>query len=78
VTDPDRDPVTITINQIKQDEPTDCTGDGHTCPDGQGIGTSDAQVRAERSGRGNGRVYTIFFTARDGRGGSCQNSVAVC
>jgi FG-GAP repeat protein len=78
VTDPDGDPVTITIDQIKQDEPTDGTGDGHTCPDGQGIGTSTAQIRAERSGQGNGRVYTIFFTASDGNGGSCQNSVTVC
>jgi FG-GAP repeat protein len=78
VTDPDGDPVTITIDQIKQDEPTDGTGDGHTCPDGAGIGTSTAQVRAERSAHGNGRVYTIFFTASDGNGGSCQNSVTVC
>ena len=78
VTDPDGDPVTITIDQIKQDEPTDGTGDGHTCPDGAGIGTSTAQVRAERSAQGNGRVYTIFFTASDGAGGSCQGSVTVC
>jgi FG-GAP repeat protein len=78
VTDPDGDPVTITIDQIKQDEPTDGTGDGHTCPDGAGIGTSTAQVRAERSAQGNGRVYTIFFTASDGNGGTCQGSVTVC
>jgi FG-GAP repeat len=78
VTDPDGDPVTITIDQIKQDEPTDGAGDGHTCPDGAGIGTSTAQVRAERSGNGNGRVYTIFFTASDGNGGTCQGSVTVC
>jgi predicted amidohydrolase len=78
VTDPDGDPVTINIDQIKQNEPTDGTGDGHTCPDGAGIGTSTAQVRAERSAQGNGRVYTIYFTASDGAGGSCQGSVTVC
>jgi len=78
VTDPDGDPVTINIDQIKQDEPTDGTGDGHTCPDGAGIGTSTAQVRAERSAQGNGRVYTIYFTASDGNGLSCQGSVTVC
>ena len=78
VTDPDGDPVTINIDQIKQNEPTDGTGDGHTCPDGAGIGTSTAQVRAERSAQGNGRVYTIYFTASDGNGGSCQGSVTVC
>jgi hypothetical protein len=78
VTDPDGDPVTINIDQIKQDEPTDGTGDGHTWPDGAGIGTSTAQVRAERSAQGDGRVYTIYFTASDGKGGSCQGSVTVC
>jgi FG-GAP repeat protein len=78
VTDPDGDPVTIIIDQIKQDEPTDGTGDGHTCPDGAGIGTSTAQVRAERSAQGDGRVYTIFFTASDGNGGNCKGSVTVC
>jgi hypothetical protein len=35
-------------------------------------------VRAERSGTGNGRVYTIWFTASDGQGGSCDGSVLVC
>ncbi|HEU4389983.1 MAG TPA: hypothetical protein VFV34_19435, partial [Blastocatellia bacterium] len=60
-----------------QDEPVDGTGDGNTCPDATGVGTSTAQVRAERSGNGNGRVYTDFFTATDGKGGSCQGSVQV-
>jgi FG-GAP repeat len=78
VTDPDGDPVAIKIDQVKQDEPTDGRGDGHTCPDGSGIGTSTAQVRAERSAQGDGRVYTIYFTASDGKGGSCQGSVTVC
>jgi hypothetical protein len=79
VTDPDGDPVTINIDQIKQDESTDGLGDGHTCPDGEGIGTSTAQLRAERSASigGNGRVYAICFTASDGRGGTCQGSVTV-
>jgi hypothetical protein len=78
VADPDGDAVTITIDRIMQDEPTNGTGDGNTCPDAQGLGTSTAQLRAERSGNGNGRVYTIFFTARDGRGASCQGTVKVC
>ena len=79
VTDPDGDPVTINIDKIKQDEPTDGLGDGHTCPDAAGIGTSTAQLRAERSSSlgGNGRVYTIYFTASDGQGGYCQGSVTV-
>ena len=77
VTDPDNDPVTIRIDQIKQDEPTNGTGDGDTCPDAAGIGTTMAQVRAERKGNGNGRVYTIYFTASDGSGGSASGNVKV-
>lgn len=77
VTDPDGDTVTIQIDSITQDEPTKGGGDGDTCPDAFGLGTSIAQIRAERSGKGNGRVYTITFTATDGKGGSCQSSVKV-
>jgi hypothetical protein len=78
VTDPDNDPLTITVRQILQDEPTDTNGDGNTWVDGGGIGTSQAWVRAERSGaRGNGRVYEIFFEASDGRGETCTGSVKV-
>ncbi len=77
VTDPDGDTVTIRIDRIVQDEPTNGLGDGDTCPDGFGIGTSTASLRAERSGHGNGRVYTVFFTASDGRGGNTSGSVNV-
>jgi len=59
VTDPEGDPVTIAITSIFQDEPTNGLGDGDMSPDGQGIGTDTAQIRAERSGTGNGRVYHI-------------------
>ena len=71
VTDPDGDPVTITIDSIWQDELVDERGDGTFAPDGDGVGTSTAQVRAERSGRGDGRFYHITFTADDGKGGTC-------
>jgi hypothetical protein len=43
----------------------------------QGIGTSVAEVRAERDGLGNGRYYHIFFTADDGYGGACSGEVLV-
>ena len=81
VTDPDGDPVTITITSIMQDEPVDTVGDGQFVPDGKGIGTDIAEVRAERSGTakvpGNGRVYTIGFTVSDGKGGECSGTVKV-
>ena len=77
VTDPDGDAVTITVDAIFQDEPV-----GRSTPDGTGIGTSTANVRAERTGTpsvpGDGRVYRIFFTADDGNGGQCSATVTVC
>jgi hypothetical protein len=77
VTDADGDPLTITIESIYQDEPVDAPGSGNTSPDGQGVGTANAEVRAERAGGGNGRVYHIAFTASDGRGGNCSGVVQV-
>jgi hypothetical protein len=46
-------------------------------PDAYGIGTDTAHLRAERLGRGNGRVYVITFVASDGRGGETVGSVKV-
>lgn len=77
VTDPDGDAIAISITSIFQDEPVNDAGDGDTAPDGAGIGTSTAEVRAERAGGGNGRFYHISFTADDGHGGSCAGAVQV-
>lgn len=78
--DPDGDEIAVTITSIFQDEPTDAkgNGDGNTCPDGAGVGTGSASVRAERAGGADGRVYHIGFTASDPLGNSCTGSVAVC
>jgi len=76
VIDPDGDVTTVTITGITQDEPVDGTGDGDACPDGIAGGT--AQIRAERSATGNGRVYVISFTAEDVHGGRCSGSLTVC
>jgi hypothetical protein len=77
VTDSDGDEITITITGITQDEPTLGTGSGDTCPDGKGIGTNVASVRAERDGSSDGRVYKISFNADDGNGGVTSGSVNV-
>jgi hypothetical protein len=77
VTDPDGDPISITIDAIFQDEAVNGRGSGNTAPDGQGVGTSTASVRAERSGSGNGRYYHISFTAEDGQGGTCSGTILV-
>ncbi|MBE7550870.1 MAG: tandem-95 repeat protein [Anaerolineales bacterium] len=72
VTDPDGDPVTITITGIFQDEPV---GKDKYSPDGYILGPNSAKVRAERDGKGDGRVYHIFFITNDGQGGSCSGEV---
>jgi len=77
VTDPDGDPVSIRIDQIRQNEPVRGRQD-KTCPDGTGIGSSTAMIRAESSSPYHGRTYTIDFTASDGKGGTCQGNVKVC
>ncbi|MHC4687322.1 MAG: immunoglobulin-like domain-containing protein [Planctomycetota bacterium] len=80
VTDPDGDDITITITAITSDEPTASdkgSGGAKHAPDADGVGTDTALLRAERSGKRNGRVYVISFTAVDGQGAECQASVRV-
>jgi hypothetical protein len=77
VTDPDGDPVALTVTGITQDEPVNGAADGNTSPDAT-VGSNGAfQVRAERSGLGDGRVYAIAFSASDGEGGSCSDTLLV-
>ncbi len=74
VSDADGHVLTWTITGIYQDEPV---GKGKHSPDGKLTGANTFEVRAERDGNGNGRVYHIFFTADDGYGGSCSGEVLV-
>lgn len=62
IVNPNNDPVTI--DSVTQDEPTNGLGDGDTPIDAMISGDS-VQLRAERSGNGNGRVYHVCFTVRD-------------
>jgi cysteine-rich repeat protein len=78
ITDPDGDPITLTIGGILQDEPVEGSGDGSSCSDASGISSDTAELRAERRGGGDGRVYHIEFVAEDGRGGRCEWTVSVC
>lgn len=76
VSDPE-DNATITINTVTQDEPTNAQGDGDTAVDAVINADGTVLLRAERSGNGNGRVYTVNFTASDLEG-SDSGSVRVC
>jgi hypothetical protein len=78
VTDPDGDPVAITVTAITQDEDVNADAHGPTCPDGAGVGTPVGRLRWERSSKGNGRAYHVSFGADDARGGSCTGTVDVC
>jgi hypothetical protein len=62
----------IELIDVQSNEPDNSTGDGNTTNDIQGadIGTDDrrVQLRAERKGNGNGRVYTLTYRVTDGGG----------
>jgi hypothetical protein len=64
--------VSWVLSSIVSDEPRDGLGDGDTSPDvvGASFGTADLefQLRSERSGKADGRTYTITYTATDGCG----------
>ena len=77
VTDPFNLPLVIVVTGIMQDESVAAIGSGNTSPDGTGIGTSTAQIRAERAGPGTGRIYFISFSATNTVGAECTGSVSV-
>jgi len=54
------------IVSIGSNEPVNGLGDGDTAPDWLINGPLTAQVRGERSGAGNGRVYTVTVEGTDG------------
>ena len=77
-TDPDGGQTTLTITGVTQDEALDGLGDGDTAPDAATVaGRADqVQLRAERSGTGDGRVYRIAFSVSDGKD-KCTGTVFV-
>jgi hypothetical protein len=78
VTDPNGGSVTYTVTGVTQDEPVLGPDSGDTSPDAAtGTAPSTVQVRAERSGEGDGRVYRIAFTATAAGGASCSGVVTV-
>jgi hypothetical protein len=77
-TDPNGDPLRIVVTGITQDEPVNGRGGGNTFPDAQFTAAGDqVLLRAERSGRGDGRVYRLSFSVTDPSGASCSGVVTV-
>ena len=56
------------ITSVTSNEPVNGLGDGDTAPDWEVTGASTLLLRAERSGTGTGRVYTIGSTCTDAAG----------
>ena len=74
VTDPDGDPVTCTFRVYSNEREPPGSGDGlgRFAPDFKTTLASGAEgvfLRSERSGRAQGRHYTVVITADDGNGG---------
>jgi hypothetical protein len=62
---------------VSSHEPEDGLGDGDTSPDGIILGGLSATFRAERSGTGTGRLYTITIARQDRSGNSSTKTVQV-
>jgi hypothetical protein len=68
--------VTCRITDIRSNEPVWGRGD-RTSPDWVITGDLTAKLRAERLGRGNGRVYTLTIECSDAAGNISQGEVTV-
>ncbi|MFH1724020.1 MAG: right-handed parallel beta-helix repeat-containing protein, partial [Elusimicrobiota bacterium] len=62
---------------VASNEPGDGLGDGDASPDWSIGGGLELDLRAERSGKGSGRVYTITIESTDASGNSSYAETAV-
>jgi len=62
---------------VSSNEPQNGEGDGDTSIDWEIVDAHQVRLRAERSGNGTGRVYTITATCTDSAGGSSSENVTV-
>jgi hypothetical protein len=69
-TDVDGDPLAYVINGVTQDEPVG------GAPDAQRLGGGGLQLRAQRDGTGDGRVYIVSYSVSDGHL-SCAGTVRI-
>ncbi len=65
------------IISVASNEPVKGLGDGNTAPDWVITGDLTVNLRAERSGKGNGRVYTITVECADLSGNSSTGTATV-
>ena len=67
----------ITLVSITSNEPDNGVGDGNTVDDIVIVDDFYFKLRAERSGIGTGRIYTITYMVTDTCGNSTTQSVIV-
>jgi hypothetical protein len=70
--DSDGDALSYQISSVRQDEPVLRGADAK-----RGEGSNQVWLRAERRGKGDGRVYRIEFVVWDGHGDSCEGAASV-
>ena len=75
------DPKPSLVVTVSSNEPINGLGDGDTAPDWSveqdGAGLVDVWVRSERSGLGNGRVYSLNAVATDASGNGTSSAGTV-
>jgi hypothetical protein len=72
----DNDSVSCTLS-VTSNELIDGLGDGDTSPDWIVLDQHHVFLRAERSGKGSGRTYTITVTCADPAGNTVTRTVTV-
>ncbi len=70
-------PATWKIIGVTSNESADAKGSGHTATDWQITADHTLKLRAERSGKGTGRVYTITIQAADYSGNTARGTITV-
>jgi hypothetical protein len=72
----DNDSVACTLSAASN-EPENGLGDGDTSPDWIVLDSHHLLIRAERSGKGRGRTYTITVSCADPAGNTVTRTVTV-
>lgn len=67
----------VVFTWAASDEAPDATGEGRTAVDIQGLGCDGVELRAERRGNGDGRVYTLGVRAFDHSGNATDVACTV-
>ena len=65
------------VLSVTSDEPVNGLGDGNTSPDWMITGLLEVELRSERAGPGDGRVYTVTVECEDASGNKDQGSGTV-